>query len=241
VIFADDHLVVLDKSSGILVAADRYDQDAPRLDILAESQFGRLFAVHRIDRETSGLVTYARTAEAHRSLSMQFEERRVVKIYRVLIHGRLPGETISVDVPLLPDGDKRHRTVANQQRGKPSRTAFRQIARRGHFAWVEARPETGRTHQIRVHLATLGLSVVCDALYGSGKPLILSQIKRSWRGDPLGERPLLDRLALHAYFLELTHPATGERVTFEAPLHRDMLAAWNQLEKIYPEPVEKLG
>jgi 23S rRNA pseudouridine1911/1915/1917 synthase len=172
VIYADELILVCSKKSGLLVAADRYDATAPRLDLLASEAYGRLFAVHRIDKDTSGLVIYARTAEAHRNLSMQFEERRVKKIYHALIYGRLPEQTVTVDEPLLIDGDNRHRTILNRAQGKPSCTVFTQLEVCGPYSWIEARPLTGRTHQIRVHLQSLSLSVVCDPLYGGNtKPV----------------------------------------------------------------------
>jgi RluA family pseudouridine synthase len=234
VIYADDSILVCNKKSGLLVAADRYDAGAPRLDLLATAEFGRLYAVHRIDKDTSGLVIYARTPEAHRNLSMQFEERRVKKLYHALINGRLGSQTVTVDEPLLPDGDNHHRTVINRAQGKPSRTVFTQLEICGPYSWIEARPETGRTHQIRTHLLALGVSVVCDPLYGANtKPVHLSDLKRSWRGNPWEERPLLNRLALHALQLELEHPATGEWVTFTAPYHRDFAAALKQLLKLH--------
>jgi RluA family pseudouridine synthase len=233
VIYADDSILVCNKKSGLLVAADRYDADAPRLDLLATAEFGRLYAVHRIDKDTSGLVIYARTPEAHRNLSMQFEEHVIKKLYHALINGRLGSQTVTVDEPLLPDGDSRHRTVLNRTHGKPSRTVFTQLEVCGPYSWIEARPETGRTHQIRAHLLALGVSVVCDPLYGANtRPVRLSDLKRSWRGDPWEERPLLNRLALHAFQLELEHPATGEQATFTAPYHRDFAAALKQLLKL---------
>jgi RluA family pseudouridine synthase len=235
VIYSDEAILVCSKKSGLLVAADRYDAEAPRLDALASEVHGKLFAVHRIDKDTSGLVVYARTPDAHRSLSMQFEERSVKKRYHALIHGRLSKPTVEVDVPLIPDGDRFHRTVVNAERGKPSATVFMQLDVCGAYSWIEARPLTGRTHQIRAHLASLGLSVVCDPLYGGNiKPLRLSEIKRSWRGDPWEEKPLINRLALHALTLEFTHPVTGARLTFTAPYYKDFQAAKRQLEKLSP-------
>jgi RluA family pseudouridine synthase len=234
VIFSDSAILICSKKSGLLVAADRYDHDAPRLDLLVSAEFGRLFAVHRIDKDTSGLVAYGRTPEAHRALSMQFEEHRVKKVYHALIHGRLGAASVTVDAPLLPDGDSRHRTVANRERGKPSRTVFNQMEVCGSYSFVEALPETGRTHQIRAHLRSLGLSVVCDPLYGGNtKPVRLSEIKRSWQGDPWEEHPLIERLALHALRLELDHPETRERLVFTAPYHKDFGAARSQLLKLY--------
>ena len=234
VIYADDDFVVLNKRSGILIAADRYNEDAPRLDLLAEKEFGKLYAVHRIDKDTSGLIVYARNTDSQRALSMQFEKREVHKTYHALVYGHPLWETLDVKLPLLPDGDARHRTVVNKKIGKPSFTSFRLIGTCGPYSWIEAMPKTGRTHQIRVHLAENGLSIVCDPLYsGNQKPVRLSEIKKKWNGDEYEERPLLSRLALHAYKIEFTHPKTGEAVSFTAPYPKDMEATRKQLAKIF--------
>lgn len=234
VIYSDDSIVVLNKRSGILIAADRYNPDEPRLDLLAQEEFGKLYAVHRIDKDTSGLIVYARTAEAQRDLSMQFEGRKVHKTYHALVYGHPLWETLHVDLALQPDGDARHRTVASKRYGKPSVTDFVNIGSCGPYSWIEAKPLTGRTHQIRVHLAENGLSIVCDPLYsGNQKPVRLSEIKRKWNGDEFEERPLLSRLALHAYKIEFTHPVTHEPVTFTAPYPKDMEATRKQLAKLF--------
>ncbi len=233
-IYADNDLIVLNKRSGILIAADRYNPDAPRLDLLAQEEFGKLYAVHRIDKDTSGLIVYARTQEAQRNLSMQFEKRQVKKVYHALVYGHPLWESLTVDLPLLPDGDPRHRTIVNKRFGKKSVTDFKLIGSCGQFSWIEARPETGRTHQIRVHLAEKGFSIVCDPLYGGNqKPVRLSEIKRKWNGDAEEERPLLSRLALHAYKITFTHPTKGEEVSFTADYPRDMEAVRKQLAKIF--------
>ena len=241
VIYDDKDIVVLNKRSGLLIAQDRYDEDAPRLDLIAQETFGKLFAVHRIDKDTSGCVIYAKNADAHRSLSMQFENREVEKIYHCLVNGRPLWEEKHLDLKLLPDGDQRHRTVPNAKYGKDAVTDFTLLGVCGPYSWIEARPRTGRTHQIRAHLKELGLGIVCDPLYsGNQKPVRLSEIKRKWNGDPDSERPLLSRLALHAYKLTVTHPATGERVTFIAPYSKDMDATRKQLKSIFDiDPLEE--
>ena len=234
IIFSDDSLVVLNKRSGILIAADRYDENAPRLDLLAEKEFGKLYAVHRIDKDTSGIIVYARTPEAHKNLSQQFEKRQVQKTYHALVYGHPLWEKLNVDLPLLPDGDVRHRTVVNKKFGKPSVTDFYNVGSCGPYSWIIAMPKTGRTHQIRAHLAANGFSIVCDPLYsGNQKPVRLSEIKRKWNGDEFEERPLLSRLALHAYKIEFEHPVTGQKVSFTAPYPKDMEATRNQLAKIF--------
>lgn len=234
VLYADNDIVVLNKRSGLLIAADRYDIDAPRLDVAAEKEFGKLFAVHRIDKDTSGAIIYARNADAHRNLSMQFENRQVEKTYHCLINGRPLWQTLHVDLALSPDGDSRHRTVPNKRFGKPAVTDFRVLGVCGPYTWIEAKPKTGRTHQIRVHLAESGFCIVCDPLYsGNQKPVKLSDIKKKWHGDEYEEQPLLSRLALHAYQITITHPVTGERMTFTAPYPKDMDATRKQLAKLY--------
>lgn len=240
VLYSDKDVVVVNKRSGLLVAADRYDVNAPRLDLEVSKEFGELFAVHRIDKDTSGVVIYARNKGAHRNLSLQFQERTAEKVYHALIHGRPAWQTLRVDLKLLPDGDVQHRTIVNRRNGKFSVTDFTLLGVCPPFSWIEARPETGRTHQIRAHLHAKGLSIVCDPLYGGNThPVLLSEIKRSWRGDPYEERPLLDRLALHAYKLTVVHPDSGSRMTFTAPYPRDMDAVRKQLAKLYG--VDPLG
>ena len=217
-IYQDEHIAVVNKSSGLLVAADRYDPDAPRLDLLATKELckndERLFAVHRIDKDTSGIVLYEKT-------------------YHALVHGRPGWDTLEVDIPLRIDGDSKHRTVKDKHKGKDSRTVFTYLGACGPFSWIEAKPITGRTHQIRVHLLLSDLTIVCDPLYGKSDPLLLSEIKRKWHGDELEERPLLDRLGLHAYKMRIAHPATGEMMEFIAPYPKDLDTTRKQLAKIF--------
>lgn len=237
IVYQDDSIAVLNKSSGLLVAADRWDPDAQRLDMLATDEIcgegERLYAVHRIDKDTSGLVIYAKNEQAHRAISMAFENREVDKTYHALVYGRPAWDETEIDIPLRADGDMKHRTVKDKKGGKPSRTQFRNIGSCGPFSWVEAKPITGRTHQIRVHLLLSGLTIVCDPLYGKPDPLYLSKIKRKWRGDEFVERPILDRLGLHAWRMVIAHPVTGERMEFLAPYPKDLNTTRKQLAKLF--------
>ncbi|MDR1947791.1 MAG: RluA family pseudouridine synthase [Spirochaetaceae bacterium] len=248
IIHEDDRIIAVNKAPGIAVGGDRWDESKERLDRVLEKKTGRrVFTVHRIDRDTSGLVVFAKNRETHRALSGAFESRLVQKRYIVVVHGRLPETELSCDLPLVPDGDKQHRTIIDKYRGKRSLTRFRRLAAAGNYSVVEALPETGRTHQIRVHLASLGFPVVCDPLYGRASPkgVLLSSFKKGWRGDPLAEKPLLDRLGLHAASLVLPACEAGQDagggpgesaevpagLALNAPLPRDMAALIRQMEK----------
>jgi RluA family pseudouridine synthase len=243
IIYEDEYIVAVNKAAGISIGGDRWDETRERLDkLLAAHCQARIFTVHRIDQDASGAVVFAKDAETHKRLSTAFERRQVVKRYIAVIHGRLfPVETVC-ELPLVPDGDKRRRTIVDKYRGKKARTRFRLLGSAGNYSVMEALPETGRTHQIRVHLASLGCPIVCDSLYGEAarreqleKGVFLSSFKKGWRGDPLTEQPLLSRLGLHALSLTLPgHPegdTSGPGLTLYAPLSRDMAALIKQLEK----------
>lgn len=232
-IYSDSDIIVVNKRSGLLVAADRYDDQAPRLDLAVQKEAGEIWAVHRIDKDTSGLVVYARNADAHKALSEQFEKREVHKTYHCLVNGRPVWKEFHADYPLQVDGDKRHRTIAAKG-GKPSVTDFRLIGACGPFSWLEACPRTGRTHQIRAHLREMKLTIVADPLYsGNQRGVYLSDFKRKWNGIEEEERPLLSRLALHAYAITFRHPGTGTEVSFTAPYPRDLEAVRKQLAKVF--------
>ncbi|MDR2595882.1 MAG: RNA pseudouridine synthase [Treponema sp.] len=222
-------MVAVNKTSGISIGGDRWDESKERLDRLLEKELEipKIYTIHRIDRDTSGLVIFARTREVHRSLSVLFEQRKIEKRYIAIVHGRPSWKETVCELPLVPNGNKKHMTIIDKYHGKKSLTHFLLISATGNYSVLEVKPETGRIHQIRVHAAALGHPVVCDNLYGKEKPVMLSSIKRGWRGDPLEERPILARLGLHA--LEIKLP---DGQIFSAPLARDMSALVKQMGKL---------
>jgi RluA family pseudouridine synthase len=228
----DEALLAVDKPPGITVIPEAYQRGASCLTHLLEARWGRLWVVHRIDRDTSGVVLFARTAEAHATLNDQFAQHRVSKTYHLLARGSPLWQEMEVDAPLRSDGDARHRTVVDARGGKSAATQFRVLERFRSFALLEARPVTGRTHQIRVHAAHVGHPVVADPLYGDGEPLRLSALKPSYKPGQRDERPLLGRTALHALVLELLHPCTLEPMRVTCAYPRDMAAAVAQLSKL---------
>jgi len=227
-IHSDDNIIVVNKASGISVGPDRYDESKERLDKIIEKDFkiSKLYIVHRIDKETSGIVIFAKSADQHRVLSMAFENRQVEKKYTAVVHGRPSWKETECDLPLVPDGNKKHMTIIDKFKGKESYTKFIYLFSTGNYSVLEALPLTGRIHQIRVHALALGHPVVCDSLYGKMSPVKLSSFKRGYRGDPNEEKPLLSRLGLHAK--ELTLPDGNK---FTAELSKDMSSLIKQMEK----------
>lgn len=228
-IAVDDHILVVDKSSGVPVIPER-DQSVESLQDLVTERYGRVWTVHRIDKGTSGVVLFARNEEAHRELNRQFREREVEKEYLVLVEGEAT-EGVDVDIPLGPATGNRMKPSAS---GKEAVTRFEVEERFRGFTLLRAFPTTGRQHQIRVHAGTIGLPLLVDPLYGQREEFLLSSIKRKYRDYGREERPLIDRLTLHAAKLVITHPDSGERRTFEAEQPKDFRAVVNQLRKLRP-------
>jgi RluA family pseudouridine synthase len=212
IIWADFHLVVVNKPAGLPTLPDGYVKDAPNLVEILNRVYDRVWVVHRLDRDTSGVIVFARSAEIHRALNTQFDTRRVSKIYHAIVRGTPEWDAIVVDQSLRPDGDRKHRTVIDSVRGKPAVTHLRVIERFDQHALIEAAPETGRTHQIRVHLAFQGYPIVADALYGDGQGVAG-----------------LTRLGLHARSLSFEHPVTHKVVRFDASYPEDFVSALNNL------------
>jgi RluA family pseudouridine synthase len=175
IIFQNDQFIAVNKASGISVGGERWDDSAQRLDKLIEHELklAKLFTVHRIDRETPGLVIFAKDRETHKKLSMAFEKREVSKRYIAIIHGRPSWKETVCNLALVPNGNKRHMTIIDKFKGKESITRFVCKTSAGNYSVLEVFPETGRIHQIRVHTAALGHPVVCDSLYGKDTPVKL--------------------------------------------------------------------
>jgi tRNA pseudouridine32 synthase / 23S rRNA pseudouridine746 synthase len=224
VLWSDDTLLVVNKPAGLPTLPDGYDRDSPCLVKVLEREAGRLWVIHRLDRVTSGVIVLARTAAAHRTLNLQFDARQVAKVYHALVAGVPAWDERIVDLPLRPDGDRRHRTVVDHVRGKPAVTSFTVLERFPRCALMAARPETGRTHQIRAHLAALHLPLVADTLYGGGVIDLPAAPSGETSGSAVSFR-LIDRPALHARSLALTHPVSGLSLSFEAPYPDDFAAA----------------
>jgi RluA family pseudouridine synthase len=268
VLWEDEDLLVADKPAGLASEPERWSRGAPYLGT-ALLDLGRRARppyrprlVHRLDKDTSGCIAAAKSLDAERFLRQCFERGLVRKEYWALVEGEHPlpaGRTETIELALAGEGQRGGRVRVDARSGKPSSTEIEVVRRFRGYTLLACRPLTGRTHQIRVHLAARGFPLAVDALYGRRSALLLSELKRGYRKKTGGaERPLLARLALHARVLELPLPrahgyevpdrapapgapgapgATGtpsapvDRVRAEAPLARDLELALKQLAR----------
>jgi RluA family pseudouridine synthase len=187
---------------------------------------------HRLDKGTSGVLLMARTKPTLVTLARAFQDRTVHKIYFVLVEGRPPADEMEIDFPIAPHPVRPGLSVTGGAHAKSALTRIRMVEKWRRFSLLEAEPFTGRQHQIRVHLQAVGSPVVADRQYGSGQPLLLSQLKKNYRfkeNEP--ERPLIGRPALHAARVTFPHPATGQTLTVEAPLPKDFTIALKYLRR----------
>jgi len=198
-VYQDDALLVLDKPSGMLAVPGRGPDLQDCLSARVQVDFPQASIVHRLDRDTSGLIVMALDSDVQRELSRQFAEREVGKVYRAVVFGSPGADSGLVDLPLRKDFDRPPRHMVDFTLGRPAQTGWRVVARRTDRTLLEVEPITGRSHQIRIHLASLDHPILGDPLYAHDEALAMAS-----------------RLMLHAEQLTLTHPRTGERMTWRA-------------------------
>lgn len=212
ILYDDEFILAVNKPAGLLTIRDGYNPELPYALQILQRTAGKLWVVHRLDKDTSGILIFARSAQAHRFINQQFENRQTEKEYQAIVYGTPTWDQITADFPLRVNGDRQHRTVVDPENGKPARTNLSVGERFSIATLVAASPRTGYTHQIRAHLAALGYPILFDPLY-AGQALKTSisifDLKTS-------------RLALHAYSLSILHPGSGQKLTFSAPLPPDL-------------------
>lgn len=231
ILFDNDDYVIVNKPSGLLSIPDHYGNPNNLTDLLRR-RHEEIFICHRIDKDTSGCIVFAKNAEAHRHASMAFENHEVAKEYLAIAHGTFREETGTVEQKLLGHPTKQHLVVVNNSYGKEAKTDFKVLEQYKSYALVSCVIHTGRMHQIRVHLEHEGHPVLCDPFYSKGDSFFVSSIKRRYNlaNDQEREKPLLYRLALHAHRIAFTD-TKGKPVTAEAELFKDMRATLQQLRK----------
>jgi RluA family pseudouridine synthase len=246
VLFEDDHLLALDKPARLLVSPDRYDAQRPNLMKLLHAGVERgapwakqrgltyLMNAHRLDFETSGVILLAKTKPVLVALADLFGTEKPAKTYLALVHGNPVQPAFEVNARLAPHPVTVGLIRVDEKNGKRARTLFELADKFKGCSLLKCHPQTGRTHQIRVHLRQAGLPIVGDTLYG-GSPLLLSRLKTGYHLKPgKTERPLLDRVALHALELKLAHPVTGSEIVITAPWSKDLTVAVKYLRRYAP-------
>jgi 23S rRNA pseudouridine1911/1915/1917 synthase len=235
IVFEDRDILVINKPPGLVVHPGAGHRGGTLLNALlahcpALKEIGdvsRPGLVHRLDKDTSGLMVAAKTARAHESLVRQFQAQQVKKTYVALVWGRLKSPTGEISREIGRHPSERQKMSIHARRGKAAATGWRVLREfPGPVTLVELTPKTGRTHQLRVHLASLGHPVVGDATYGGGAARLKAEPKLK------ALKPLVTRQLLHARSLGFTHPRSGEALAFEAPLPEDFQAVLDKLKNL---------
>ncbi len=199
VLHQDDDLLVIDKPSGLLSVPGKGLEHADCLEARAQEKFPTCRIVHRLDMDTSGVMVLAMNPKAHRHIGLQFERRHTKKSYIARVWGIMEKDAGEIDLPLICDWPNRPKQMVDHERGKPSQTTYEVLERQENATRVLLTPRTGRSHQLRVHLLSLGHPILGDNLYAHPRALAAS-----------------DRLQLHAQSLTLFHPTGGATLTFES-------------------------
>ena len=230
VIFENEDFIAINKAPGMLSIPDRHDDTQLSLYRMLTIQFGKIYVVHRLDRDTSGIILFAKNEQSHKYLSSIFEKRTIQKIYTGIVKGSMPAAKGMIDEPIM-EHPFRKGEMAIHKKGKLSRTEYEVVNDFGIYSLVKFIIHTGRTHQIRVHAQHTGHPLVGDKIYGDGNPVMLSSFKKKFNlKEDAAEKPLLNRLALHASSLIFKNE-NGEEFYLEAPLPKDMYAMVEQLKK----------
>ena len=228
ILYEDADLIAVNKPANVLTVPDRFDQSLVNLRTVLRNKYGEIFIVHRLDRETSGVMLFARNAEAHKSLNEAFSGREVDKTYLAI--AQKPGLPSGVIEENIAESTRAPGHYEIRSKGKSAITEYQVVETFRNYALLKVKILTGRTHQIRVHLKHIGAPLLVDSKYGMADAFYLSSIKRL-RKRPDKERPLLSRCSLHAHIIELKHPTTGEQMSFTADPPKDMRATLNQMRK----------
>ncbi len=218
ILHQDAHLIALDKPAGVLTIPGR-GANGPVLSAEVRETVPAALPVHRLDRDTSGIVVFAASHSSHRALNAAFESRRAEKTYVALVRGDL-AKAQRIDLPLVEVRGGRVRVARKGEKGaRPAQTRVEPKERFGKYTLCICTPRTGRTHQIRVHLAAIGHPLAVDPRYGSAEPLRVGDL---WDGAPDPYSVVLGRTPLHAIALRVPHPSGRGWLRVESPLADDI-------------------
>ncbi len=225
IFFQNENYFAINKFAGLSTLEDRNSETS--LLQLARDSFEDARVCHRLDKDTTGAIILARNEEAYRNLSLQFQERKVSKIYHAIVQGKCDFQDFEVSIPLFITGSGRVRV--DKKLGKPALTVLKTLETYKDFTLIACRPVTGKKHQIRVHLSSIGHPIVGDLIYG-GKCIYLSSLKKNFNFKDGEEYPLIKRMALHAYQISFAD-VDGRTLTLEAEYPKDFSVVLRQLRK----------
>ena len=232
ILFQNETIIAIYKPPGLLSVPDRYIEERPSAAHWLLNEYPTARPLHRLDFETSGVILFCIIPDAFSWYSDQFENRTISKKYIAIVEGRMQKDEDTIDQPLFTQSNGK---VIISKRGKPSQTHLKVLERFKHHSLIEVNPLTGRTHQIRVHLSSIGHPIIGDEIYGSSGPLFLSMIKGRKKyhlsKDAETEHPLLSRTALHASKITFMDFLSQEDITIESPLPKDMKVSLMKLRQ----------
>ena len=230
IVYEDNDLVAVNKPSGLLTIPDRAQSEKSLKEFLAE-KYGEIFTVHRLDKDTSGLVIFARNEAMHKYLSQLFEQRKVEKFYMGIVIGKPSENKGLINLPIAEHPVKKGVMYINKS-GKPSITGYEVLESYPQYALIKFQLHTGRTHQIRLHSKEIGHPLVADDIYGDGRQVFLSSLKKKYKaGKYVEEQPIISRLALHAFQLIFELP-DGRLLDLCAEVPKEFKALFQQLKKL---------
>jgi len=201
ILYIDEDVLVVNKPSGLLTVPGKELKHHDSLELRVKIEYPNSFLVHRLDMDTSGVIVFALSKSTQRSLNLQFEKRIVKKLYEARVFGNIKEDNGFIDLPLIVDWPNRPLQKIDAKEGKSALTHWQVLDREGDVTRVALMPETGRTHQLRVHMMSLGHTILGDRFYGN-----------------VAEINLANELQLHAKDLIIIHPKNGKKITFKAPL-----------------------
>ena len=230
ILFENEKFIAINKPSGLLSIPDREQTEKSLKEYLLE-KYNSIFIVHRLDKDTSGLILFAKNEITHKYLCKIFEERAVEKFYLGLVIGNPQDKTGIIDLPIAEHNITKG-LMAVHRSGKESQTGYEVLDANAYFSLVSFQLFTGRTHQIRVHCKEIGHPLACDNLYGDGKPIFLSAVKKNYKLSKKEEeeRALVNRLALHSYKLNFTDE-DGNALQLCADAPKEFSVLMKQLQK----------
>jgi len=243
ILHEDDDIIVVHKPAGLLSIPDHWDKEKSHLRGVLESYLskkinnnnaGEIFVVHRLDKDTSGIMIFAKNSESHKNLSMQFEQRTITKKYFAIVCGHpVPAEGVineRIGKKLKKGGKK----FIDPRKGSPSQTDYKVVKEYRDYSLIEAIPHTGRMHQIRVHLAHIGCPLAVDTVYSDPEKsgIEICDVKhRTKRKNDVEPKYIINRLTLHATQIDFLHPANSEKLSFSVPPPKDFSSLLKQLDK----------